>query len=84
MSENTQILPRRKRPKRKRHLWRKLLVYLLVMAVIAGAGYYAWSSLKSEYTIRYTGYMASIGSYGRSGLQRSLQSGRRKILCHVV
>ena len=62
MSENTQPLPKRKRPKRKRHLLRKLLVFLLVMAVIAGAGYYAWSSLKSEYTVSYTGYTASIGS----------------------
>lgn len=62
MSENTQTLPKRKRPRRKRHLWRKLLVYLLVMAVIAGAGYYAWASLKSEYTVSYTGYTASIGS----------------------
>lgn len=62
MSENTQTLPKRKRPRRKRHLWRKLLVYLLMMAVIAGAGYYAWSSLRSEYTVSYTGYTASIGS----------------------
>ncbi len=62
MSENTQTLPQRKRPKRKRHLLRKLLVYVLALAVIAGAGYYAWSSLKSEYTVSYTGYTASIGS----------------------
>ena len=62
MSENTQTLPKRKRPKRKRHLLRKLLVCLLALAVIAGAGYYAWSSLRSEYTVSYTGYTASIGS----------------------
>ena len=62
MSENTQTLPKKKRPRRKKHILRKLLVYLLALAVIAGAGYYAWASLKSEYTVSYTGYTASIGS----------------------
>ena len=62
MSESTQTLPKKKRPKPKRHLVRKLLVYVLALAVIAGAGYYAWSSLQSEYTVSYTGYTASIGS----------------------
>ncbi len=51
-----------KRPKRKRKILRRMLVILLILLLIAGAGLYAYSSLKQKYTVTYTGYTASIGS----------------------
>ena len=60
MSENAQTKP--KRPKRRKRILRKLFAALLILLVLAGAGFYAYSSLKQEYTVTYTGYTASIGS----------------------
>ena len=62
MSEITNSVPQKKRSRRKRYIVRKLLAILIALAVMAGAGYYAYSSLKAEYTVSYTGYTASIGS----------------------
>lgn len=62
MSENVQTPAVRKRPKRKKRILRKILVTLLVLLLLAGAGMYAYLSLKQEYTVTYTGYTASIGS----------------------
>lgn len=62
MSEHAQNIPEKKRPKRKKRILRRILAMILVLVVIAGAGYYAYSSLKQEYTVSYTGYTASIGS----------------------
>jgi len=62
MSETPQKAPEKKRARRKRRILRKILTTLIVLLVIAGAGYYAYSSLKQEYTVSYTGYTASIGS----------------------
>lgn len=55
-----------KRPKRKRHILRKIITTLIVLLLLAGAGLYAYSSLKREYTVSYTGYTASIGSISNS------------------
>ena len=62
MSERDQATQKPKRPKRKKRILRKILVTLLILLVLAGAGLYAYSSLKQEYTITYTSYTASIGS----------------------
>ncbi len=55
-----------KRPKRRKRILRRILVTLLILALLAGAGYYAFLSLKQEYTVTYTGYTASIGSISNS------------------
>ena len=62
MSEQIQTTPAKKRPRRKRHILRKLLIFLLVLVLIAGGGLYAYESLRQEYTVTYTGYTASTGS----------------------
>ncbi len=62
MSEQAQTTPVRKRPRRKKRILRKILVTLLILLVLAGAGLYAYQSLRQEYTVTYTGYTASIGS----------------------
>ena len=62
MSEHAQTNPERKRPRRRKHILRKILAVLLILALLAGAGLYAYFSLKQEYTVTYTGYTASIGS----------------------
>ena len=62
MSEISKPVSKKKRPKQMQRILRKGVVLLIVLALIAGAGYYAWLSLKSEYTVSYTGYLASIGS----------------------
>ena len=62
MSEQIQTTPAKKRPWRKRHILRKLLIFLLVLVLIAGGGLYAYESLRQEYTVTYTGYTTSTGS----------------------
>ncbi len=62
MSEQTLAFQEKKRPKRKKHILRKILITLLILALLAGAGLYAYFSLKQEYTVTYTGYTASTGS----------------------
>ncbi|MGN0778870.1 MAG: efflux RND transporter periplasmic adaptor subunit [Aristaeellaceae bacterium] len=62
MSETNQTALPRKRPRRKRHILRRLLTSLLVLVLLAGAGWYTYASLKAEYTIQYTGYTATMGS----------------------
>lgn len=62
MSEQVQANPAKKRPRRKRHILRKLMALLIALAVIAGAGLYAHEALRQKYTTTYTGYTASIGS----------------------
>ena len=62
MSERDQANVKPKRPKRKKRIFRKILATLLILAILAGGGYYAYLSLKQEYTVTYTGYTASIGS----------------------
>ena len=54
----TPAKPRRK----KRHILRKLLIGLLVLALLVGGVLYAYTSLKQEYTVTYTPYTASTGS----------------------
>lgn len=62
MSEQAVPATRKAKPKRKRHILRKILLIFLFLLILAGAGYYAYASLKQEYTVSYTGYKASIGS----------------------
>lgn len=51
------------RTKRKsRHIVRKIMVTLLILAILAGAGWYLYSSLQAQYTTTYQPYTASIGT----------------------
>ena len=60
MAEMTKSLakPRRKR----RHILCKILIGLLVLALLTGGAFYAYLSLRQEYTVTYTGYTATTGS----------------------
>ncbi len=62
MSEQALVLQEKKRPKRRKRILRKILITLLILALLAGAGLYAYYALKQEYTVTYTGYTASTGS----------------------
>ena len=62
MSEQTLALQEKKRPKRRKRILRKILAMLLILVLLAGAGLYAYFSLKQEYTVTYTSYTASTGS----------------------
>lgn len=48
--------------KRRKHVVRKIILIFLLLMVLAGAAFYAWSSLKQEYTVTYDPYTATIGS----------------------
>ena len=62
MAEATAMVPARNKPKRKRHILRKILVFLLVLVLLAAGGLYAYESLRQKYTVTYTGYTATTGS----------------------
>lgn len=62
MTEQAQSIPVKKRPKRKRRILRRIITVFLALALILAGGWYAYSSLRQEYTVTYTGYTASIGS----------------------
>lgn len=47
---------------RKRRIVRKLILFLLLLLVLAGAGWYAYNALKLEYTVTYDSYTATRGS----------------------
>mgnify|MGYP004694244983 FL=1 len=54
---------KKEKPRRKsRHIFRKILVFVLILALLAGAGWYFFQSLRAEYTVTYQPYMASIGT----------------------
>ena len=51
---------------RKRRLARRILLLLILALVVAGAGWYAYSALKMEYTVTYDSYSATTGSISNS------------------
>lgn len=52
--------------KPRKRILKKILLTLLVLLLLAGAGWYAYRSLRQEYTETYQGYTASIGSISNS------------------
>ena len=52
--------------KKPRHLFRRILVIFLIVLVLGGALWYLISSLRSEYTVTYQPYTASIGTISNS------------------
>ena len=61
MTETTTKAPARPRRK-KRHILRKILIFLLVLALLAGGALYAYEALRQKYTVTYTGYTTATGS----------------------
>lgn len=57
---------KRKTGKKKKHILRKIIVTLIILVILAAAGYYAWSSLKNQYTVTYDEYTASRGTISNS------------------
>ncbi len=51
-----------KAPKRRRRWPRRLIWTLILLLILAGVGYYAYTSLKQEYTVTYDSYTATTGS----------------------
>lgn len=47
---------------RKRRWVRKLIITLIVLLLLAGAGWYAYNALRLEYTVTYDTYTATTGS----------------------
>lgn len=47
---------------RKRKALRRIILIILLLLLAAGAGWYAYSSLKQEYTVTYDSYTATTGS----------------------
>lgn len=45
---------------------RRVIVTVLILAILAGAGLYAWNRLKGEYTVTYQPYTATLGSISNS------------------
>lgn len=63
VTETTIKAPAKQKPRRKkRHILRNLLIFLLVAAVLAAGGLYAYETLREKYTVTYTGYTATTGS----------------------
>lgn len=57
---------KKKTGKRKKHIFRKIIITLIVLLILAAAGYYAWSSLKNQYTVTYDEYTANRGTISNS------------------
>ena len=45
---------------------RKIILFIFILILLAGIGYYAYCKLKDEYTITYTGYQATVGTISNS------------------
>ena len=51
-----------KAPKKRRRWLRRLIWTLILLLILAGIGYYAYATLKREYTVTYDSYTATTGS----------------------
>jgi hypothetical protein len=51
-----------KTKKRKKHIVRRIVFLILILALLAGVIWHFYSSLKQEYTVTYDSYTASVGS----------------------
>lgn len=52
--------------RRRRRIVRKIVTLIVVLAILAGVGWYGYGMLKQEYSVTYDGYTASIGSISNS------------------
>ena len=65
-TKETRTAAEKKKTGRKKHILRKIIILLIVLLVLAAAGYYAWSSLKNQYTVTYDEYTTSRGTISNS------------------
>ena len=47
---------------RKKKLIRRIILFVLILVLLAGIGWFAYNSLKAEYTVTYDAYTATTGS----------------------
>ena len=52
--------------RRRRRIVRKIVTLTIVLAILAGIGWYGYGMLKQEYTVTYDGYTATTGSISNS------------------
>ena len=52
--------------RRRRRIVRKIVTLIVVLALLAGVGWYGYGMLKQEYSVTYDGYTATIGSISNS------------------
>lgn len=52
----------KQKSKPRRRIFKKILLALILLLVLAGVAFYAYSALKQEYTVTYDSYTATIGS----------------------
>lgn len=59
-------MEKKKTGKKKKHILRKIIITLVILLILTAAGYYAWNSLKNQYTVTYDEYTASRGTISNS------------------
>ncbi|MDO5436565.1 MAG: HlyD family efflux transporter periplasmic adaptor subunit, partial [Clostridia bacterium] len=64
--DERQTKPKARSGKKSKHIIRKIIIILIILAILAGAAWYLISSLKSKYTVTYQPYTASIGTISNS------------------
>lgn len=52
--------------KKKKRIIRRILVGLILLVVLAGAGVYTWAKMKDKYTVTYDEYVAARGTISNS------------------
>ena len=60
--EGEKSLTQRKKRSKPKRIIRKIVLWLLFLALLAGAGVFGWSALRQQYTVTYDAYAATIGS----------------------
>ena len=55
-----------KKNRRRRRIVRRIVTLVIVLALLAGVGWYGYGMLKQEYTVTYDGYTATISSISNS------------------
>ena len=56
----------KKTGKKRKRILRRIIVALIALAVLGGAGLYTWAKLKDKYTITYDEYTAATGTISNS------------------
>ena len=57
---------KKKTREKKKHILKKIIITLVILLTLAAAGYYAWNSLKNQYTVTYDEYTANRGTISNS------------------
>ena len=52
--------------KKSRHIFRKIILTLIILVILGLGGLYAYDQLKQEYTVTYDGYTATVGTISNS------------------